>query len=249
MKDLSTKNVIVKEEKESSESENESKNSSSDNEENAVDIEPTKIVVYDDVKMKLMKKYSDIVSKKNNFGGTQGSWYTLKFYTMKEISAAKYYLVEMEFSNDDKDPMKQLNIWLKATFIHDVLKCLSTDDKDAKPLFNGFENVIANFKDTMIKLLGSDEFFSMMVVYQNRRNNQGGKLGEMLKNMNSSIWTQLKAPNNNKIEYINALDAKFMDHDINIILTRIFGNKHTEAKYQKYGWVKTECKLGTSKTT
>ncbi len=49
---------------------------------------------------------------------------------MKEILAAKYYLVEMEFSNDDKDPMKQLNIWLKATFIHDVLKCLSTDDKD-----------------------------------------------------------------------------------------------------------------------
>ena len=67
MKDLSTKNVIVKEEKESSESENESKNSSSDNEENAVAIEPTKTVVYDDVKMKLMKKYSEIVSKKNNF--------------------------------------------------------------------------------------------------------------------------------------------------------------------------------------
>ena len=40
-----------------------------------------------------------------------------------------------------------------------------------------------------------------------------GKPGEMLKNMNSSIWTQLKAPNNNKIECINALDAKFMDHD------------------------------------
>jgi hypothetical protein len=51
MKDLSTKNVIVKEEKESSKSENESKNSSSDNEENAVDIEPTKTVVYDDVKI------------------------------------------------------------------------------------------------------------------------------------------------------------------------------------------------------
>ncbi len=64
-----------KEEKESSESKNESKNSSSDNEENAVAIEPTKTV------------------------GTQGSWYTLKFYTMKEILAAKYYLMEMEFSN------------------------------------------------------------------------------------------------------------------------------------------------------
>ena len=37
-----------------------------------------------------------------------------------------------------------LNIWLKATFIHDVLKCLSTDDKDAKSLFNGFEKVIAD---------------------------------------------------------------------------------------------------------
>ena len=107
MKDLSTKNVIIKEEKESSKSENESESLGSDNEENAVAIEPTKSVVYGDAKMKLMKKYSEIVSKKNNFGGTQGSWYTLKFYTMKETSAAKYYLVEMEFSNDDQDPMKQ----------------------------------------------------------------------------------------------------------------------------------------------
>jgi hypothetical protein len=296
MKDLTAKDVVVKEEKESSESENENESLGSDNEQNAIAIEPTKAVVYDDVKMKLMKKYSEIVSKKNNFGGTQGSWYTLKFYIMKETSAAKYYLVEMEFSNDDKDPMKELNIWLKATFIHDVLKCLSTDDKDAKSLFNGFEKAIADgelaevclepngantcrsntnnrynykqyvnyylipkemgsfkhiiekFKDTMIKLLGSDEFFSMMVVYQNGRINQGGKPGEILKNPNSSIWTQLKAPKNNKIEYLNALDAKFMDHDINIILTRMFGNKNAEAKYQKYGWVKTECKLGKSKT-
>jgi len=152
MKDLSAKDVVVKEEKESSESENESESLGSDNEENAVAIEPTKAVVYNDAKMKLMKKYSDIVSKKNNFGGTQGSWYTLKFYTMKEISAEKYYLVEMESSNDDKDPMKQLNIWLKATFIHDVLKCLSTDDKDAKPLFNGFENVIANGELAEVRL-------------------------------------------------------------------------------------------------
>jgi len=32
---------------------------------------------------------------------------------------------------------------LKGTFIHDVLNCLATDDKDAKPLFNGFEKIIA----------------------------------------------------------------------------------------------------------
>ena len=62
----------------------------------------------------------------------------------------------------------------------------------------------------------------MMVVYQNGRNNQGSKPGKMLKNLNSSIWTQLKAPNNNKIEYLNALDAKFMDHDINITLTSVW---------------------------
>jgi len=54
---------------------------------------------------------------------------------------------------------------------------------------DSFKNIIEKFQDTMIKLFGSDEFLSMMVVYQNGRNNQGGKPGEMLKNLNSSIWT------------------------------------------------------------
>jgi hypothetical protein len=57
------------------------------------------------VKKKLMEKYSEMVSSKNSFEGTQGSWYTLKFYMMKETSAANYYLVEMEFSNNNQDPM------------------------------------------------------------------------------------------------------------------------------------------------
>jgi len=70
----------------------------------------SKPVAYDDVKKKLMEKYSEMVSNKNTFEDTQGSWYTLKFYTMKETSAANYYLVEMEFSNNNQDPMKQLNI-------------------------------------------------------------------------------------------------------------------------------------------
>jgi hypothetical protein len=61
-----------------------------------------------------------------------------------------------------------------------------------------FKHIIEKFKDMMIKLLGSDEFFSMMVVYQNGRNNQGGKPGEILKYPNSSMWTQLKAQNNTK---------------------------------------------------
>ncbi len=119
-----------------------------------------------------------------------------------------------------------MNIWLKATFIHDVLKCLATDDIDFKPKFNGFEKVIVNgelaeirlhpngpnicranssnrypykqyvnyylipkemgsfkhviqeFTDTMVNILNSDEFFSLMVVYQKGRNNHGGKPGD-----------------------------------------------------------------------
>jgi len=31
-----------------------------------------------------------------------------------------------------------------------------------------------------------------------------------------------------------------MDHDINTILTRMFGTKFMEAKYQKYGWFNKE---------
>jgi hypothetical protein len=105
---------MIKEEKEKSESwtENENEKTSDTDGDSTLVVEdkqessnnediPTKTLVYDSVKAKLMKKYSDIVSKKNKFGGTQGSWYTLKFYTMKETSAVKYYLVEMEFSNDD----------------------------------------------------------------------------------------------------------------------------------------------------
>ncbi len=94
------------------------------------------------------------------------------------------------------------------------------------------KHIIEKFKDTMIKLLGSDDFFSMMVVYQNGRNNQGGKPGENVEKSEFTYLdsTQLKAPNNNKMEYLNVLD------------------KHAEAKHQKYGWVKTECKLGKSKT-
>ena len=112
----------------------------------------SKPVAYDDVKKKLMEKYSEMVSNKNTFEDTQGSWYTLKFYMMKETSAANYYLVEMEFSNDSQDPMKQLNIWLKATYIHDVLKYLATSDRDAKQLFNGFKKVIAAGELTEVRL-------------------------------------------------------------------------------------------------
>jgi hypothetical protein len=70
----------------------------------------------------------------------------------------------------------------------------------------------------MIGLLSSDEFFYLMVVHQNGRNNQGGKPGIVLTHESSTMWTQLKAENNNKLSNMNALNAKFMDHNTQIIL-------------------------------
>ncbi len=55
----------------------------------------------------LMEKYSKLVSKKTSFG-KRNSWYTLKFNVLKECTAARYYVVIMEFSNDDEGGAQQL---------------------------------------------------------------------------------------------------------------------------------------------
>ncbi len=75
----------------------------------------------------LMVNYAKLVTKKSSFGKGK-SWYTLKFNTVKDCSNAKYYVVQMEFSNDEEG--EQLNIWLKATYIDDVLKSLIENDPD-----------------------------------------------------------------------------------------------------------------------
>jgi hypothetical protein len=62
----------------------------------------------------LLNRYAKLVANKSSFG-KKTNWYTLKFYSLKECSAANYHFVEMELSNDD-DPEK-LNIWLKAAYI------------------------------------------------------------------------------------------------------------------------------------
>lgn len=233
----------------------------------------------------LMERYSKLAAKKNNFG-RKNNWYTLKFNVLKDCSAAKYYMVEMEFSNNDEE--EQLNIWLKATFINDVLKCLAGDDPESLPLFNGFHDVILNsgyaslrekpygdnifrgnkkdgitykeyvnyylipremgcfkttvemFRNTMVNVLKSNHFFVMMTVYQNERVKRGGQPGNVLRDATSDVWTQLKAENNNKLSYIDALDAKFVDDDITDILFKLFGENSIEAKYQKFGWKNIE---------
>jgi hypothetical protein len=229
----------------------------------------------------LMARFTKIATKNKGFG-RKNAWYTLKFNTLKECSAARYYVVQMELSNDDDG--EQINIWLKASFIQDVLKCLAQDDPCSVSLFNGFQEVIINgalaelrekpygenvfrankkdgitykeyinyylipkemgshketveqFKNTMVELLQSDEFFVMMTVYQNERNNRGGQPGNILRDATSDIWTQLKAENNNRLNYIESLNAKFTDDEINIILSHLFEENSIEAKYQKFGW-------------
>lgn len=233
----------------------------------------------------LIQKYAKLASKKNSFG-KGSSWHTLKFNVLKECTAAQYYVVEMEFSNDEEG--EQLNIWLKATHIHDVLKCLAEDDPDTLPLFNGFEDVIRNahlgelrvkphgenvcrankkngytykdfvnyylipkelgsfkatvekFKNTMVKLLNSDHFFSLMTVYQNERTNNGGQPGKVLRDGDSDVWQQLKKENNSELKYMDALSAKFMDDIIIVILHKLFGEDSVMAKYQKFGWLNRE---------
>ncbi len=69
----------------------------------------------------LMEKYAKSVTKESSFGKGK-SLYTLKFNTVKDCSTAKYYVIQREFSNSEEG--EQLNIWLKATYIHDVLKSL-----------------------------------------------------------------------------------------------------------------------------
>lgn len=229
----------------------------------------------------LMERYTKLASKKMSFG-RKGSWYTLKFNILKECSAAKYYVVQMEFSNDDEG--ENLNIWLKATFIQDVLKYIAGDTPFSIPLFNGFHDVVLNgalnelrekpygenvfrgnkkdgytykdytnyylipkmmgsykctiekFTNTMVDVLKSENFFTMMTVYQNERNNRGGQPGNVLRDPKAEVWAQLKADNNYRINYISALNAKFMDIDIDTVLMHLFGENSIEARYQSFGW-------------
>ena len=99
-----------------------------------------------------------------------------------------------------------------------------------------YKATVEKFKNTMVKLLNSDNFFSLMTVYQNGRNNQGGQPGNILRDANADVWQQLRKENNSKLSYMNALNTKFMDDDTIVILYKLFGEHSIMAKYQKFGW-------------
>lgn len=229
----------------------------------------------------LLERYTKIAAK-NKTLGKKNSWYTLKFHVLKECSAANYHVVEMELSNEEEP--EKLNIWLKASFIQDCLKCMAENDAESSHLFNGFENVyiesgiaelrdkpygedgcrsnkkdsfvykdyvnyflipkemgshhdvIEQFTETTVNILKSEEFFYMMTIYQNGRNNSGGAPGNVLRDADAELWKQLKAENNFVIRYMRSLNARFCDNDINNILHYLFQENSIEARYQKFGW-------------
>lgn len=223
-------------------------------------------------------KYEKMTQNDTSLGKTS-SFCTLKFNTIKHCSSAEYYIVQMEFSSHDD----KLNIWLKAMFIHDVLKWLAEKDK-SDDLFNGFNEVVqcaktaelrstqygpnecksnkknsivykdfinyylipkkmGSFKDTidlfvqtMVSVLQSSKFFSFMTVYQNKRNDEGGIIGKNLRNKNHDVWNQLNTHENFSLNYLEALNGKFMDDEISHILSQMFPSEYEEEKYQKIGW-------------
>jgi hypothetical protein len=96
--------------------------------------------------------------------------------------------------------------------------------------------IIEKFRNTMVKLLNSDEFFTMMTVYQDGRPQKGKQHGNVLREPSSEVWKQLKAVNNSRVNYMDALNGRFTDDDINIILSKLFNDHSIEARYQKFGW-------------
>jgi hypothetical protein len=72
---------------------------------------------------------------------------------------------------------------------------------------------------TMVKLLGSPQFFPMMTVYQDNITSWGGQPGNILQDLNAALWNhQLRKERNYRLNYINSLNAKFMDDTIIVVL-------------------------------
>ncbi len=55
-----------------------------------------------------------------------------------------------------------------------------------------YKATVDKFKNMMVKLLQSPQFFSMMTVYQDNRTNRGGQPGKILRDSNAKLWNQLR---------------------------------------------------------
>jgi hypothetical protein len=50
------------------------------------------------------------------------------------------------------------------------------------------------------------------------------------------LWKQLGKEDNNKLNFMNSLNAKFLDDDIKVILNKLFGKESDHARNVKIGW-------------
>jgi hypothetical protein len=66
--------------------------------------------------------------------------------------------------------------------------------------------------------------------------NQGGDIGKHIRMKDSDAWKILKKRENYQIVWLDALDAKLMDEDINRVLEKMFPNESHKDAYQKIGW-------------
>ena len=83
-----------------------------------------------------------------------------------------------------------------------------------------------------------------MSLYTKELNNSGGKIGIKLREKDSEPWVLLRDKENYITEFMQSLDAKFMDENINNILESMFPSNSYKEKYQKIGWINKDKSKG-----
>lgn len=96
--------------------------------------------------------------------------------------------------------------------------------------------VIEQFKTFLHKVFSSTHFFILMESYTKLIPNQGGDIGKHLRVKDSDAWKILRRFDNYNTMWIDSLDAKLMDEDINKALESMFPNESHKDAYQKIGW-------------
>lgn len=98
------------------------------------------------------------------------------------------------------------------------------------------KDIIEKFNSFLFKVFSSSLFFLLMESYTKLIPNQGGDIGKHIRMKDSDAWKILKKRENYQIVWLDALDAKLMDEDINRVLEKMFPNESHKDAYQKIGW-------------
>lgn len=102
--------------------------------------------------------------------------------------------------------------------------------------------VMDRFKIFLQTVFSSTHFFILMESYTKLIPNQGGDIGKHLRVKDSEAWKILKNSDNYVNVWMDSLDAKLMDEDINKVLMSMFPNESHKEAYQRIGW---KCKISS----